>query len=181
MIAVVGEMIYPCCPMALTRPSGYPMVEDESAPVREEVAVIDGRGRLYMQRRWTQRISWWPSNPTELFSVLMIFAEPGLLSLRDWVANSAGIAERYAELAELDEEDAREAMRLIQDRYRRLPVDKGRRAHIGDAGLAHLGFPLDRAKNTVYVALFADRIDVFSANYRDSKLVESSSWIEDLP
>jgi hypothetical protein len=135
-----------------------------------------------MQRRWTQRIAWWPTNPTEPFSVLMVFVEPGLLSLRDWATNNARIAERYAELAKLGEEDALEAMRLIQDRYRRLSVDKERRAHMGDAGLAHLGFPLDRGKKfTVYVALFEDRIDVLSANYRDSKLVTASSWIEDLP
>jgi hypothetical protein len=51
--------------------SGYPVIDDESAPVREEVAAIDGRGRLYMQRRWTQRIAWWPTNPSEPFSVLI--------------------------------------------------------------------------------------------------------------
>jgi len=181
MIAMIGKMIYPYQPMALTRPSGYPLIDDESAPVKEEVAVIDERGRLYMQRRWTQRIAWWPTDSTELFSVLMVFVEPGLLSLRDWAADSARIAERYAELAKVAEEDALEAMRLIQDRYRRLPVDKGRRAHMGDAGRAHLGFPLDRGKNTVYVAVFSERIDVFSADYRDSKLAIGSSWIEDLP
>jgi hypothetical protein len=150
--------------------------------VKQEVAEIDERGRLYMQRRWTQRIDWWPVNPSEPFSVLMVFLESGLLSLRDWATNYARIAERYAELAKLDETDALEAMRLIQDRYRRLSVDRERRAHMGDAGLAHLGFPLDRSqKFTVYVAIFESRIDVLSADYRDSKLLAASSWLDDLP
>jgi len=33
----------------------------------------------------------------------------------------------------------------------------------------------------VYVAIFESRIDVLSADYRDSKLLAASSWLDDLP
>jgi hypothetical protein len=168
--------------MALTRPSGIPVVSDPSAIVNEEVAQIDGRGRLYLAPRWTQRIPWWVTASDEDFSVLMVFVEPGLISMRDLTTNGPRIAARYLELAEATDEKAMEALRLIQDRYRRLPIDKEHRAHIGDAGLAHLGLPIERGiKSTVYVALFPNRLDVLSPTYRNMKMVSGSPWLDDLP
>jgi hypothetical protein len=168
--------------MALTRPSGYPIVSDSSAIVDEEVAQIDGRGRLYLAPGWTQRIPWWVNSSAGDFSVLMVFVEPGLVSMRDLTTDGPRIAARYSELVDLSNEDAMEALRLIQDRYRRLPIDKERRAHIGDAGLAHLGLSIERGeKSTVYVAIFPSRLDILSPTYRNMKMASGSPWLDDLP
>lgn len=168
--------------MAQTRPSGYPVFGDLSTSVSEEVTEIDARGRVRFLPRWTNWIPWWRDTTNEGFELLMVFVEPGLISFRDWITDGERIAARLGQIAASDDEDALEAMRLIQDRYQKLPIDKERRAHLGDPALAHLGLPVERgAKSTVYVAVYPSRIDVFSVAYRNQKLIVGSSLLDDLP
>jgi hypothetical protein len=166
--------------MAITRPSGSPVVTDPI--VAQEVAEIDGRGRLHLLPRWTKRIKWWATTPKDDFSVLMVLVEPGLISLRDWASDGTRVIARYEELAAQPSADVLEALRLLQDRYIRLSIDKEQRAHLGDAAFAHLGLPITRgAASTVYVAVFSNRLDILSAGYRNSKLITGSSLLDDLP
>jgi hypothetical protein len=168
--------------MAETRPSGYPVFGDPSASVAEEVTEIDGRGRIRFLPRWTNRIPWWKSTSSEGFDVLMVFVEPGLISFRDWISDGEQVAARFAQIAAEDDDDALEALRLIQDRYQKLPIDKERRAHLGDPALAHLGLPIQRgSRSTVYVAVYPSRLDIFSVAYRNEKLVIGSPLLDDLP
>lgn len=112
----------------------------------------------------------------------MVFVEPGLISLRDWTNDGERVATRFTELAASGDEDAWEALRLIQDRYQKLPIDKERRAHLGDLALAHLGLSIEREKkSTVYIAVYPDCIDILSVSYRNSKLVSGSRWLDGLP
>src|SRR6267142_892534 len=141
--------------MALTRPSSYPVVTGASAVVSEEIAEIDDRGRLRFHPRWTNRVPWWKTNQDEGFAVLMVLQEPGLIALLDWTNDGQRVAARYTELAGSDDEEALEALRLIQDRYQKLPIDKEHRAHLGDPALTHLGVPMERGrKSTVYVVVY---------------------------
>lgn len=114
--------------------------------------------------------------------MLMVLVEPGLLSLRDLKTHGSRIEARCAELLEIGDDAALEAIRLMQDRYKKLSLDNQHRVHIGDAGLAHLGFSLVRGnRSTVYVATFPDRIDVFSPDYRNRRLISGSHHLDDLP
>lgn len=168
--------------MAQTRPSGYPILADPSVPVLQEPAQLDGRGRLNLLPRWTSRISWWNALRSDDLTVLMVLVEPGLLSLQDLRATEPRITARYEELRAIGDKEALDAIRLMQDRYKRLTIDAEHRIHVGDAALAHLDLSLDRGtKATVYVAVFADRLDIFSADYRNQKLLIGSSHLDDLP
>src|SRR3984893_7880023 len=110
-------------PMARTRPSGLPIVEPDSLVIAEELAKIDGRGRLRLLARWTARIAWWSDD--DPFDVLMCFNYPGLITLRDWKTAGLGVVTRYEELKQRKDHEALEALRLLADRYQRLRFDKG--------------------------------------------------------
>lgn len=168
--------------MAETRPSGLPVIPDHSAVVVQEVTEIDERGRLHLLPRWTRRVSWLPLPAKENVDALMVLVKPGYISLRQWKGNGPRIEKRYKEIAKESDVDALEALRLIQDRYKRLTINKERRPHIGDAALAHLGLPITRGmKSTVYVAIFPSQIDILSPAYRNAKLEAGHARIDDLP
>lgn len=113
---------------------------------------------------------------------MMVFVEPGLVSLWDWKVEGPRIAQRYEEIAKETDEAALERLRVIQDRYRRLPINKERRPYLGDAALAHLGLPIARGnRSIVYVAVFPNRIDLLAPAYRNAKLITGASSIDDLP
>jgi hypothetical protein len=131
--------------------------------------------------RWRQKIEWMRSEAGDVLA-LMVLAEPGLISLRDWKSNGPRIEQRYAELAASSDAEASEALLLIQSRYRRLLIPAKDRPSLGDAALAHLGLPIDRgAKSVIYVGVLSDKIELMSPIYRDAKLIEGHPLIEDLP
>jgi hypothetical protein len=164
--------------MAVTRPSGMTIGPPDS-PVSQEVVEIDGRGRFHMQPRWIERLSWWPGN--EKAQVLMVFQEPGLIALREWKTDGLRVVNTFEELRQQNDDVALENLRLLKDRYRPL-VFSDSRAHLGDAALAHLGFPIARGtKHNLYVAVFPRHLALFSPAYRDSKLLEGSPLLDDLP
>jgi hypothetical protein len=113
---------------------------------------------------------------------LMIFVQPGLISIADWKENGSRILQRIADLSGSPDADDLEALRLIDDRYRRLTVPAKDRPSLGDAALAHLGLPVERGeKSVVYVCVFPERIDIMSREFRNLKLVEGHPLIDDLP
>jgi hypothetical protein len=112
----------------------------------------------------------------------MVLKEPGLIAIRDWTNDGQRIAARYAELAASDDEESLAALRLIQDRYQKLPIDKEHRAHLGDPALTHLGLPIERGgKSTVYVVVYPDQLNILSISYQNEKLISGSRWLDDLP
>jgi len=171
--------------MAQTRPSGIPIVDLEQSPVSQEPATLDVRGRLNFLPRWRERVTWLRTgrrdDPKET-EALMIFAEPGLILIRDWQTDGPRIQERYAALSTSVDPDALNAMRLIQDRYQMLRIPAAERASLGDGALAHLGLPLSRgSKSLIYVSLLPTEVRLLSQSYRDARLLESNEYINDLP
>lgn len=168
--------------MAETKPSGLPIVASKSAPVLQEIAEIDGRGRLHLLRRWANHTDWLPSLIDDELQVLMVFVEPGRLSMRSWEPEGPKIVTRFEEIAKTPDEDGLEALRLIQDRYGRVLVPKDRRPYLGDLALQHLMIPTGRGqKSNVYVAVFPKCIDVFGPAYRTEKLILGHPQLEGLP
>jgi len=112
----------------------------------------------------------------------MVLVEPGRLSLRQWATSGPQIVARYEQLSSSSDDDDLEVLRLIQDRYRRLPIPKDRRPYLGDEALQHLGLPTTRGvKSPVYVAVYPDRIDVLGSTYREERLVSGDPSLDDLP
>jgi hypothetical protein len=166
----------------MPRPSGLPIVDDETATVTVTATQIEARGRLNILPRWRRRIAWLGTSKDSDVEALMIFVEPGLVSIRDWKAHSPSILQRYAELSASADTDSIDALRLIQDRYQRLVIPAKDRPSLGDGALAHLGLSIERGKKSiVYVCTFSDRIDVMASDYRNAKLIQSNPLIDDLP
>jgi hypothetical protein len=167
--------------MSETRPSGTPVVPDAPNAVIQEVAVIDERGRLHLLPRWTKQTDWIPTPATAPVDAILIFVEPGLVSLRNWETVGTQIVERYQAICS-EHELSTEVLRLIHDRYRKLAIPVDRRPHLGDATLVHLGLPITReAKSVVYVFVAENRIDILSPAYRNAKLVAGDARLDDLP
>jgi hypothetical protein len=165
----------------MPRPSGLPLIED-SENVLVEVSHIDGRGRFSLLPRWRKRIRWLASAGDADVEALMIFVEPGRISIRDSKIDGPRIRERYAEIANSSAHDRLELLRLIQDRYRCLIVPPKERPSLGDGALAHLGLRVERGeKSIVYVSVLPETIELLSPSYRDSKLTAGDPRIDDLP
>ncbi len=148
----------------------------------QEVTELDRRARLHILPRWASRVDWLPVPAKNDVDALIVFVEPGLVSLRAWKVDGPRIEQRYREIAKETDASALEALRLIEDRYRRLTIPKERRPYLGDAVLAHLGLPIARGnKSTVYAAVFQDRIDLLAPAYRNAMLVAGHASIDDLP
>jgi hypothetical protein len=166
----------------MPRPSGLPVVEDASAAVTVSVAHVEMRGRLNILPRWRKRVVWLMSTDKSEVLALMVFVEPGLISIRAWEPDGPRIQQRFAELSASSDAEAPEALRLIQDRYQRLVIPAKDRPSLGDAALAHLGLRVERGrKSVIYVCVSPDKIELMSPAYRESKLTEGHPLIEDLP
>ncbi|WP_439401838.1 hypothetical protein ACNJYA_00640 [Bradyrhizobium sp. DASA03068] len=145
------------------------------------VAHIESRGRLNILPRWRSKVSWLRS-ASEDVEALMIFSEPGLISIRDWNTHSPSILSRIEELSASSGEDSLEALRLIHDRYQKLVIPFKERPTLCDEALAHLEIDLDNdTKSLVYVCTFPDWIDLMSSGYRKIKLLQGHPLISDLP
>jgi hypothetical protein len=112
----------------------------------------------------------------------MVFAEPGLISIRAWEPDGPRIQQRFTEIVSSEDADALQALRLIQDRYQRLLIPAKERPSLGDAALSHLGLHVERGeKSLIYVCISRDRIELMSPAYREAKLTEGHPLIDDLP
>jgi hypothetical protein len=165
----------------MARPSGLSIIADASATVTVSVAHVEMRGRLNILPRWRNRVEWLKSRATDVLA-LMVLAEPGLISIRDWEPDGPRIQQRFAEIAASSDADAPAALFLIQNRYQRLIIPAKDRPSLGDAALAHLGLQVERgAKSVIYVCVSSDKIELMSPTYRNSKLTEGHPLVDDLP
>jgi hypothetical protein len=167
--------------MSTTRPSGYSPFEPESL-VTQEVAQIDERGRLNLLPRWLRPIEWLAEVKTSEVEVLMVFAEPGLISLRNMNTDGQRVRIRYDELKDDVSETGLELVRLLQDRYGVLRIAKDARAYLGNPALVHLGCSIARREGaTVYVASYPNQLDIMSCDFRNKRLVARAAELQDLP
>jgi hypothetical protein len=167
--------------MSDTKPSGTPLIPDNDAVVVQEVAEIDERGRIKLLPRWADRTVW--LKRPDKFEALIVLAEPGRASLRNWEPDGPRIIARYNELKALGKDADIESLRLIQDRYSRLSVPSAvdRRAYLGEAALEHLGLPGLGTSSNVYVVIYPDRLDLLSPALRNDKLRKGHPDLDGLP
>lgn len=166
----------------MSRPSGHPIVDDAAAAVTVDIAEIEKRGRLNILPRWRKRVVWINAVGEADVDALMIFVEPGLISIDRWEPAGPEIQQRFTDLSNSSDPEAPQALRLIQDRYQRLVIPRRERPSLGAYALAHLGLPFRGGhQSLVYVSIFANRIDIMAPPYRDTKLIEGNPLIDDLP
>lgn len=165
----------------MPRPSGLPIIDEPMAALTVSVAHVEARGRLNILPRWRQRVEWL-KNTTDDVVALMVFAEPGFVSIRAWEPDGPRIQQRFAEISSSSDADASKGLLLIQSRYQRLIIPSRDRPSLGDAALAHLGLQVERgAKSVIYVCVSSAEIQLISTAYRNELLFEGHSLIEDLP
>ena len=141
--------------------------------------MIGPRGRFHLLPRWAKRLDWLPVPAKAPDDALIVFEEPGKLSIRNWNPDGPEIISRFHQLAQ---DGDLELLRLIQDRYARLSIPRERRVYLGSQALQHLSLPLDRKlKSSVYVVVSANRIDLISPNLRNELLVTGNPELDDLP
>jgi hypothetical protein len=133
--------------MAFTRPSGILIVDSEQAPVFQEVTQVDPRGRINLLPRWIKRLGWLSVEPVET-QALMVFEQPGRISLRNWETDGKNVAQRYLELMSHDDDASREALRLIQDRYQKLIIPAKKSCSLGAASVSSSGTSSDTSRRT---------------------------------
>lgn len=168
--------------MSNTRPSGLSVIPASSVIVSQEIIEIDERGRFNLLQRWTEQINWINSIPEAGIQTLMVFSEPGRISILDWETNGQKIIDRYQELAGSQDENSLELLRLIQDRYQKLIIRRDRRPYLGDAALHHLGLPISRIeKSTLYIAIYPDKLDLIGSAYRNQMLLSGHVELDNLP
>jgi len=167
----------------MSRPSGVSGILDgEDEPIIEEPAHFEERGRFNFFPRWRKQVDWLVPSITRSVEALIVFEEPGLLSIREWAKDGPAIQQRFKDLAASQDEGRLRAMRWIQTRYRRLKLPPRERPCLGDAALVHLGFPTEKTdKLAVYVWLLPDRLEIASPEYRGRLLSHRNSLTEDLP
>ena len=165
--------------MADTKPSGRAVVEGVEAVVAQEVAHVDKKGVLNLLPRWTARLVWL-SDIQKAVDALLVFLQPGRISIRDPELDVKRIRDQYAELSIDPSQDDLELLRLIQDRYGMLHIPKSKRASLGDLALLHLGIQRG-VRTSIYVAVYPASLELMSVEYRNRHLPEFHSELSDLP
>lgn len=156
---------------------------DHPAPLAQQVVEIDQRGRLRIPASFVEATSWLSAKGA-LGEALMVLDEPGRIVLLPWETEGARVVKRRLELIELAEHDdgAAEDLRLLEDRYKRLQIPKkDLRLTLTDEIMAHLGIMPTKAKAIAYVLRTRDRIEIWSAKYRDDRLPSHESALHNLP
>ncbi len=159
------------------------MVDRDPAPLDEQgkrlvfivVRAVDGRGRFYVPKITADAVF----EPAKDPRCLLSFEEPGRVCVNPGRESIERVIERQRATVDLaDEDEAEQAFLAAEDRYmvgRFTAVDKHRRAWRLDLparALMHLFGPASGSRQSVagvnvYVLGFRDRMEIWSATYRD--------------
>lgn len=142
-------------------------------PVRNHVAQLESRGRLYLPP-WLCREAPWL---TPEGRSLAVFDEPGLIRLLPWEPDGEAVVIRRRELAAAGN---LEAISALQDRYRSIQVPADSRPVLGDAALVHLGLT-ELRRPYVYIVRFTASVKLMSPRYRNRELARLRPVFESLP
>lgn len=158
---------------------------DHQAPITQEVADIDERRRLRFPASFVTAVSWLSGKEASK-EALMVLDEPGRIVLLPWEIEGARIVKRRLELIEMAEHDdsALEDLRLLEDRYKRIQKlsKKDLRLTLTDEIMFHLGImPTKKVKAYVYILRIKDRLEIWSAKYRDDQLLSHDNALPELP
>jgi hypothetical protein len=155
--------------MPAGRPQGSDLDPEILLPVAQEVVTIDARGRVRIPAWVVTGVGWLDSYSDGKRYALGIFDEPGRIELRSWDENAASVV---AQRRELGKAKNYRAVRLLEDRYRKVEIPKDLRPSLGDSSVAHLGLPPDRESH-VYIFRTEDIVEIVAPTYRDKVLADA--------
>lgn len=161
---------------------GKPLDPNNIGPIRMDMAEIDSRGRIIIPRHIGENIEWFVSGDSQV-EALIVLNEPGMLTFYNWDAEGQKILDKRLDLIkEVDADpNALEALRLLEDRYKRISIPKDLRPTLGLMIIQHLGLSRGTG-NVVYVtSIHQGRLIVMSPEFRNKKLLRSSDLLYDLP
>ena len=156
--------------MPAGRPRGLDLDPAMAAPVGQEVVTIDDRGRIRIPGWLVADLDWFNFTQGAERYVLGVFEEPERIELRSWAQGSPAVLDFRAKLLQAGNYPA---IRLLEDRYRRIEIPKDLRPTLGDGARAHLRLGPDQ-NSYVYFFRTGDTIEIASTTYRDRVLREAS-------
>lgn len=146
--------------------------------VPQQVVEVRNRDRLTLPRHVVTDLPWLESsgNPLEALGIL---DTPGRICLASW-DKAAPILDRRKALIERARADmeAAEALRVLEDRYRRIGIQADFRIVLTVDLLLHLE-PMSAEVKHVYVARTADVVQILSPAYRNARLAEFQGSVSD--
>ena len=157
--------------MSRGRPSGLELDSASRSPVREEVVVVDDRGRINLPTSIISDLEWLANDklPTD---ALATSGHSGQLSIRDWtLANTLLTAHR-----ELSESGELEALSAIQAKFARVRIGKDRRLTLG--ALLHFHLDINAPCRVVLVKL-GNSIEIQTSSYRQKLAAQYSDHLPD--
>lgn len=166
--------------MSARKRIGFGLDPDLPGPVEQAVADIDRRGRLRIPSRLAAGMDWLGAAAASV-DALAVLDEPGRIILLSWKERSAELlAKRRALIEEAPEVDALQALRLLENRYKRINIPKELRPTLGPETLIHLDLPIG-VESHVYVTRVLDALEVMSPAYRNEHFLTTSEVLAGLP
>lgn len=134
-----------------------------------EGAWVGARNRLTLPLYGRAAIKWLPED--HVAETLATLREPGRAILRPWDPDGPIIEERIAALAQMPQPHPvhEDELADLRSRYVRQVVEPKGRMTLSSLMLAHL-HARDLGSAILFVAFFADRIELWSEQYRSSRL-----------
>lgn len=146
-----------------------PLDPDLKSPVEQGVADIDHRGRIRVPSRMARLLSWLPSSGAPV-DALAVFDEPGHIILLSWKERSPPVLTRRKKLIQDAQEspEALEGLRLLEDRYKRIPIPRDLRPTLSIEALMHLELPVATTTH-VYIVRVFDALEILSPMFRKQR------------
>jgi hypothetical protein len=155
------------------KPPGWLVDPDLDGPLLQDVKNVGTRGRVEIPLRLAGGAQWLTAGGEGL----MVLGLPGRLALRPWT-DAQRVIQRRRELVERAHENA-EAIRVIDDRYRKYHLDSDGRIELQPFALSHL----DPNRELLYVALirYESHLEIWAMRERGDALQRPIDDLEGLP
>jgi len=159
------------------RPQGLKLDPALTAPVLQEPVQLCARDRLGIPLEIANAAPWMAERAGGDLLALAVLEAPGKIALRSWKADSPAVLDVRRQLVDaLDHQ----AIRILEDKYRRVQIAKDARVTLTLSHILHLGLPPD-SDAYVYVALVGEVIEILSTDFRNQQLARVTSMFGELP
>jgi hypothetical protein len=159
------------------RPKTRSLDGANNSPVAEEVVPVDRKGRIGIPTAVVRGVAWLSATRTTSIDSLAVFDEPGTMYLHAWDSQAERVLVRQRELVAQGD---LEVLRLLQDRYRRIPISSESRFVLTNTDALHFGITFE-TKSHLYVASLGPVVRFSSPSVRDREILDSAQMFEGMP
>lgn len=167
--------------MPAGRPQGRSLDPDLKGPVVQGVMEIDARGRGGLPSHLLSQLTWF-SLPRKTTQALAVLSEPGFARIEPWDPGGVKVLKRRAELigAGRDDLDALQALRKLENRYKRLEVLADNRVTLPPEMILHLDMS-DVRGGKIFLFVVGDRIELMAKSNREQLFDIDDAAFDGLP